>query len=48
MINIYVDDKVIGVPSSYTVMQACSTIGVDLPRFCYNERLTIVGLVGCV
>lgn len=48
MIQVYIDNKLIETHASYTVMQACMSVGIDLPRFCYNERLTIVGLVECV
>jgi len=31
------------VPKTYTVLQACSTAGVEVPRFCYHEKLSIAG-----
>ncbi|MFS7997497.1 putative NADH:ubiquinone reductase (H(+)-translocating) [Helianthus anomalus] len=34
------------------VLQACTVAGVDIPRFCYHDRLSIAGnclkLAGCV
>jgi len=26
-----------------TIMQACSSLNIDIPRFCYHERLSIAG-----
>jgi NADH dehydrogenase/NADH:ubiquinone oxidoreductase subunit G len=34
---------VVRVPQGTTIMQACSVVGVDVPRFCYHERLKIAG-----
>ncbi len=31
------------VPNHYTVLQACEEAGVEIPRFCYHERLSIAG-----
>lgn len=32
------------VPADYTIMQACEeAVGVEIPRFCYHERLSIAG-----
>src|SRR3984893_314368 len=40
-------DKVNGVelevPAGFTVLQACELAGVEIPRFCYHERLSIAG-----
>lgn len=43
MLNIFIDDKKVSVPSNYTIMQACSSVSIDIPRFCYHERLSIAG-----
>lgn len=48
LLQLYIDNKLVTVPSSFTVMQACLDAGVDIPRFCYNERLSIVVHVVCV
>ncbi|KAL7158759.1 hypothetical protein ABFS83_02G164600 [Erythranthe nasuta] len=29
--------------SPMTVLQACEIAGVDIPRFCYHDRLSIAG-----
>ena len=26
-----------------TVLQACESVGIEIPRFCYHERLSIAG-----
>ena len=31
------------VPLGSTVIQACAEAGVEIPRFCYHERLSIAG-----
>ena len=31
------------VPAGITVLQACELAGVEIPRFCYHERLSIAG-----
>ncbi len=38
-----IDGREIEVPFGYTVLQACEKIGVEIPRFCYHERLSIAG-----
>lgn len=48
MLNIFIDDKKVSVPANYTIMQACSSVAIDIPRFCYHERLSIAGHAVCV
>ena len=43
MLKVYVDDKEIEVEDGSTVMQACEKKGVEIPRFCFHERLSIAG-----
>jgi len=43
LIEIEVNNRRIKVPSGSTILQACSTIGIDIPRFCYHEQLSIAG-----
>lgn len=31
------------VDGSYTIYQACQEAGVEIPRFCYHERLSVAG-----
>ncbi|MGF1624491.1 MAG: NADH-quinone oxidoreductase subunit NuoG [Alphaproteobacteria bacterium] len=43
MPKLTVDGMEVEVPSGSTVLQACEAAGVEIPRFCYHERLTIAG-----
>jgi len=43
MTKILIDDKEVEVPAEYTLLQACEAAGVEIPRFCYHERLSIAG-----
>lgn len=43
MPNITVDGKKFSVGSGYTIIQACQISGIEIPRFCYHERLNIAG-----
>jgi len=38
-----IDGKEIEVPAGITILQACEMAGVEIPRFCYHERLSIAG-----
>jgi len=40
---INIDGKTIEVDPSLTILQACEQAGVEVPRFCYHERLSIAG-----
>ena len=39
----FVDGVETHVPKGVTVLQACELAGVDVPRFCYHQRLSIAG-----
>lgn len=28
---------------SFLILKACALVGVDIPRFCYHDRLSIAG-----
>src|ERR1044072_2031280 len=43
MTKIIVDGKEIDVPPDYTLLQACEAAGAEIPRFCYQQRLSIAG-----
>jgi len=43
MPQIIVDGHEIEVPADYTLMQACEEAGVEIPRFCFHERLSVAG-----
>lgn len=42
-VEVFVDDKRVLVEPGSTVLQACALAGVEIPRFCYHERLSIAG-----
>ncbi len=41
--TIKIDDQLIEVDPSMTLIQACEQAGIEVPRFCYHERLSIAG-----
>ncbi len=41
--KIIIDDTEIEVDGAMTLIQACEQAGVEVPRFCYHERLSIAG-----
>lgn len=41
--KIIIDDTEVEVEGAMTLIQACEVAGVEIPRFCYHERLTIAG-----
>ncbi len=43
MIKISIDNKEYQVPSGITIIQACELAGIEIPRFCYHEKLAIAG-----
>ena len=42
-IALTVDSKHVSVPPTATIIQACAVAGIDIPRFCYHERLGVAG-----
>ena len=43
MPKLTIDDVEIEVQDGITVLQACEIAGVEIPRFCYHERLSVAG-----
>ena len=41
--KIVIDGKEVEVEGALTLIQACEEAGVEIPRFCYHERLSIAG-----
>jgi len=41
--KINIDGKEIEVDQALTLIQACEQAGIEIPRFCYHERLSIAG-----
>lgn len=42
-VRVTIDNKEISVPKDITIIQACEIANVEIPRFCYHERLKIAG-----
>ncbi|UTW54074.1 NADH-quinone oxidoreductase subunit NuoG [Kordiimonas sp. SCSIO 12610] len=43
MPTLTIDGQEVTVDPGTTVLQACEEVGVEIPRFCYHERLSIAG-----
>ncbi len=43
MVKLIIDDIEVEVPDGATVLQACELAGVEIPRFCYHESLSVAG-----
>ena len=43
MPKLIIDGTEIEVADGITLIQACEQAGVEIPRFCYHERLSIAG-----
>ena len=43
MPTLTIDGIEVEVADGITVLQACEQIGIEIPRFCYHERLTVAG-----
>ena len=42
-VEVFIDNERILVDPGTTILQACATLGIDIPRFCYHDRLSIAG-----
>ncbi|MGE0225263.1 MAG: NADH-quinone oxidoreductase subunit NuoG [Acetobacteraceae bacterium] len=43
MAKLTIDGIEVEVPNGSTVLQACEAAGIEVPRFCYHDRLSIAG-----
>ena len=43
MLKVYVNNIELFVKPNSTVLEACESIGIEIPRFCYHEILSIAG-----
>ena len=43
MPRLIIDGKEHDMPEGITLIQACALAGIEIPRFCYHERLSIAG-----
>ena len=42
-VEVFVNGNPVSIPAGSAVIQACEMAGVDIPRFCYHERLAVAG-----
>ncbi|KAI8848301.1 hypothetical protein BC829DRAFT_425496 [Chytridium lagenaria] len=42
-VEVFIDGNPIKIEQGSAIIQACEQAGVDIPRFCYHERLAIAG-----
>lgn len=42
-VEVFVNDQPVHVEPGTTVLQACELVGIQIPRFCYHERLSVAG-----
>jgi NADH-quinone oxidoreductase subunit G len=43
MPKVTIDGQELEVPNGTTILQACQQLGIEIPHFCYHERLMIAG-----
>ena len=43
MLKLKVNDIEVEVEEGLTVLQACEKVGIEIPKFCYHEKLSIAG-----
>jgi NADH dehydrogenase (ubiquinone) Fe-S protein 1 len=43
LVELTINDKTVKVEQGAALIQACEAAGVDIPRFCYHERLGVAG-----
>ena len=43
MVKISINGNSQEVPQGITIIQACEIAGIEIPRFCYHEKLSVAG-----
>ena len=43
LVNVIINNMPIKVPTTFTVLQACEQASVEVPRFCYHNKLSVAG-----
>ena len=43
MVSIKINNRKVLTDSSLTILQACEEVGIQIPRFCYHDKLSIAG-----
>ncbi|KNC82877.1 hypothetical protein SARC_04842 [Sphaeroforma arctica JP610] len=46
-VEVTINGEKITVPAAATVLQACEAAGIEVPRFCYHERLPKLSFSDC-
>jgi len=42
-VEIEINNRKVRVADGLTILQACATVGIDIPHFCFHEKLSIAG-----
>eukprot|EP00302_Diacronema_sp_CCMP2436_P023218 CAMPEP_0179926746 /NCGR_PEP_ID=MMETSP0983-20121128/7947_1 /TAXON_ID=483367 /ORGANISM="non described non described, Strain CCMP 2436" /LENGTH=764 /DNA_ID=CAMNT_0021830401 /DNA_START=10 /DNA_END=2304 /DNA_ORIENTATION=+ len=42
-VEVFIDGHAVQVQKGGSILQACEQIGIQIPRFCYHERLSVAG-----
>merc|ERR1719424_781976 len=43
MIEVIIDGNPVQIESGSSILQACESVGINIPRFCFHERLSVAG-----
>jgi NADH-quinone oxidoreductase subunit G len=43
MLSLTINNQKVLVPRGSSVLEACKQVGIDIPRFCYHEKLSVAG-----
>ena len=43
MISLVINNQKVLVPRGSSILEACKQVGLDIPRFCYHENLSVAG-----
>ena len=43
MWSIFINNKELTLSTRTSVLEACRTVGIEIPRYCYHESLSIAG-----
>jgi NADH-quinone oxidoreductase chain G len=43
MITLKINNQIVKVPQGSSILEACKELGLDIPRFCYHEKLSVAG-----
>lgn len=43
LLSVFIDEKLYHFNEEISILEACNSVGIKLPRFCYHENLSIAG-----